>query len=161
MISQVNEETKSLFLNVLKEANQRILDKGEKMWLNEHLNFETLEEEYPDGLYYLGCFDNQPAYTAILMFKDIPFWGENSDKEDAVYIHKLAISNAFSGTGASMKMLDDIKEECVRLNKKSMRLDVRANKPKLIAFYERYGFKRVKTDQFYYGEGHLYEYQLS
>lgn len=160
MIELVTSQTKDLFIEVLKQANQRVLDKGEKMWNPSELTFTQLEKDYDGGYYYLGMFDGKLAYTAILMFKDVPFWGETSDQCNAVYVHKLAITNAFSGSGASMIMLDEIKQECIRLNKSCMRLDVRANKPKLIAFYERYGFKRVKTDEFYYGQGHLYEYVL-
>lgn len=152
-----NQKQQQQFLTILQEANQRILDKGLKMWEKEKLTYDQFNKEYQNPIYYLGYLDGVPAYTVILLENDEYFWGEEGIDGSAYYLHKFAIGCQFSGKNLGAMILDEILNEVIQLGRCKLRLDVRKSVPQLVRFYISCGFIQKKEGFFYYGEGLLLE----
>lgn len=62
---------------------------------------------------------------------------------DAAYIHKLAVTEAYRGTGLASRMLGAAEEVCRRDGIPLMRLDCSADRPKLVQWYLDRGYRAV------------------
>ncbi|HIS49153.1 MAG TPA: GNAT family N-acetyltransferase [Candidatus Gallacutalibacter pullistercoris] len=161
IIKAETEEQKEQFLQVLRSANDRMAQKGIIQWLPCHLTAEAVFEEGFEP--YLLLCDGIPAATALLVTEDPVFWPEKQ-KGSAVYIHRLSVAQGFAGTGLPQKMLEFAAGYARKLGIFCLRLDCRADREKLRAVYEAFGFRFVDTVEVDVPQVHLcnarYEYCL-
>ncbi|OXM14090.1 GNAT family N-acetyltransferase [Paenibacillus herberti] len=84
------------------------------------------------------------AGMVILMQKpgswDRELWGEDGH-EPYVYLHRLAVSRSYSGTGLGRAMLQWAQEGAAFPGKAAIRLDCIASNPKLGEFYRSSGYE--------------------
>jgi GNAT superfamily N-acetyltransferase len=71
--------------------------------------------------------------------RDEAFW-DDVPSEESLFIHKLAVDNDVRGRGVSTALLEFARAEAVARGKRWLRLDC-ANRPKLRALYENFGFQ--------------------
>jgi len=149
------------FAALLSEAARRMIQQNTPMWAPEALTTEKLLSQYRLDEMYVGYCNGAPAFTCALQERDDTFWGEGSGDEGALYIHKIAVADAFTGQGMVYKMLAFATEEARRRGKTKLRLDCRIDRTKVRAIYDRFGFRTVGEKKLFgWYHGVSYEYAI-
>jgi GNAT superfamily N-acetyltransferase len=68
------------------------------------------------------------------------FWPD-LDAADSAFVHRLAVRRAFAGQGISTALLEWAVDHARTLGKRYLRLDCDADRSRLRALYERFGFR--------------------
>jgi len=131
------------FIGLLAEAARRMIRLGTPMWAVEALTAENLLEQYRLADMYIGMCGGAPAFTCVLQESDDTFWGEGSGAVGALYVHKVAVADAFAGQDMVGKLLGFAADEARRRGKTKLRLDCRIDRMKVRAIYDRFGFRAV------------------
>lgn len=74
-----------------------------------------------------------------LQVHDPLFWPEDR-RGEALYLHRLAVRRRYAGGAVSKALLGSAVNEAKTSGRKYVRLDTVADRPKLRAVYERFGF---------------------
>lgn len=96
---------------------------------------------------------------------DDVIWLTNPKSDEIVIIHTYAINPNYMGNKIGMKIINKIKENALKNNKKSIRIDVIDGNEGAIKFFEHLGFEYVNTIEIYHNavgleKFHLYEFPL-
>lgn len=126
-------------VSVLREAAAWLADKGEPLWQEDELAHSDIAADVEAGLYRLAEVDGEVAGVMRLQTDDPLFWPEDSGDE-ALYLHRLAVRRRYAGGAVSNALLRRAVREAKALGRKYVRLDTVADRPKLRAVYERFGF---------------------
>ncbi len=79
--------------------------------------------------------------TMILQWQDLPIWGERPP--DAGYVHKLGVRRDYAGRDTGGAMLEWAAGRTRARDRRWLRLDTLAARPRLHRYYEEHGFRRV------------------
>jgi protein-tyrosine phosphatase len=79
--------------------------------------------------------------TVALSWSDPMFWGPRPP--DAGYVHRVAVSSAFTALGLGSRILDWAAGRVVDQGRSWLRLDCAADNTSLRAYYEARGFRCV------------------
>jgi GNAT superfamily N-acetyltransferase len=124
---------------ILVEAAEWLEQRGIPLWRVDDLGTKQIAGAVEQGLYVLARVDGEPAGTFRFQLSDPDFWPE-LNRDDSVFVHRLAVRRRFAGTGVSKAMLAWCVDQARTLRRRYLRLDCDAARPKLCAFYENYGF---------------------
>lgn len=149
------EEEKDLFLHCLIEAHEYLLSKNMPLWTMDMLQKKLLFHEGVTG--YLGFVGKDAAATMLLCDSDVEFWGEESEEDSAVYLHKFSVCRKFASTGIPSKMINAACGIIRKMGAEYLRLDCRVNRPALTGMYDRLGFERVMVRDFGYKVSAFYQ----
>ena len=69
------------------------------------------------------------------------FGSPDVPQTESAFVHRLAVRRRFAGGGISSALLDWAVERARLLGRDYLRLDCEASRPRLRAFYERFGFR--------------------
>ena len=83
--------------------------------------------------------NQQIACVWTCTFEDKSIWGAR-DKNDAVYIHKIATNNNFKGQNLVAAIVNFSKNYALSKNKLFLRMDTVGENKGLIAYYKKCGF---------------------
>ena len=151
----------SAFAALLQEAAARMIRQKTPMWQPENLTEEKLLAQYAAEEMFVGYCKGKPAFTCALQERDDAFWGEGSGGDGALYIHKVAVADAFIRQGMVYKLFAFAEAEARRRGKTRLRLDCREDRVKVRAIYDRYGFQNVGEKRLFgWYHGISYEYTL-
>ncbi|UUI38048.1 GNAT family N-acetyltransferase [Oceanobacillus oncorhynchi] len=159
MIRNINMEEIDQFASILKEVAEWLKRTNKEMWYTSELTKEALLEKYALNELFIGFLNGESAGTIIVQEQDHIFW-PHENKNDALYLHKIAIRRKYAKEGVSVNLIDWAKQQAKMQLKKYIRLDCAADRPNLCYFYECQGFQQVgqKTvGEFFVA---LYEYQV-
>src|SRR5262245_9062703 len=131
---------------VLSEAAVWLEDRGMGLWRASELTPATILKDVSDGLFFLAEHTGQPAGTIKFQLTDSFFWPDVPQNE-AAFIHRVAVRRKFSGGTVSFALLSWAAERTQALNRRFLRLDCEAARPKLRAVYERFGFRHHSDRQ--------------
>lgn len=139
-----NDQT-DVFLEILREVSQWLVDGNQIMWEPHTLTPDNLIDDYTRGnCYVTSAHDetgqSEPAATFILQWAD-PLYYADVPPGTAAFIHKVAIRRRFSGQNLFQLMLDFCRQQCIDRNIREIQLETDATRPVLMRFYERYGFE--------------------
>jgi GNAT superfamily N-acetyltransferase len=81
--------------------------------------------------------------TIRLTESDASIWG--TDDAAALYIHKMSVQRSLKGGGFGKALVHWAEEVAVTRGRSVLRLDCWAENPRLCAFYESCGFRRIRT----------------
>ncbi len=84
--------------------------------------------------------DNNIACVFATTFSD-PFIWEEKNKEPSIYIHRIATNPAYRGGNFVSGIVQWAKNHAWENNKKFIRLDTVGENKKLIAYYQKCGFR--------------------
>ena len=149
------KEEQELFVDCLLEAHQYLLSKHMPLWTLEMLQTKLLFHEGVTG--YLGYIGKEVASTMLLCESDTEFWGEESEEDSAINLHKFSVSRKFASTGIPDKMIDAACNIVRQMGKEYLKLDCRVNRPALTGMYDRLGFERVMVRDFGYKVSAFYQ----
>jgi GNAT superfamily N-acetyltransferase len=146
--------------DILNEAARWLAEEGNPMWKADELEPGRIAADVGQGLFFLADSAGTPAGTVKFQLEDRLFWPDQR-QEEAAYVHRLAIRRRFAGTGVSAAILRWAAGRARELGRPYLRLDCEANRPRLRAFYEAFGF-RYHSDR-HVGPYHVsrYEYYVS
>lgn len=152
--------------DVLREVGQWLVDNGQELWQIDTLTPENLLDEYTTGNLYVMYADREdgtapePAAVFILQWEDPLYWPDVPPNTSS-FIHKLAIRRAFAGQNLFAAIIDFWKSECMLRGIRTLELETDASRPKLMQFYERYGFKPTHQRQIHeFGQTFLCQYYV-
>lgn len=138
------EERAGEFAAIVEEAAAWLRQNGQAMWSPEQTRLQRLLNQYAINEMYIGYVDEEPAAAMALQEADPWMWPDEAPNGNALYLHKLSVRRTRAKSGCSAAMIGWAKEEASRRGKMYLRLDCAADRPKLCAFYERYGFRKVR-----------------
>lgn len=127
---------------ILLDAVRWLDELGQSLWYAEDMAWDRLSQAYPLDSFYIARIDGIPAGCMSLIDHDPAFWPDVA-KGEALFLHKLAVTEAARKSGVADSLIDFAKEECVKRRIAALRLDCDAMRPKQRAVYERHGFVRV------------------
>jgi RimJ/RimL family protein N-acetyltransferase len=103
-----------------------------------------IETEIQENRQWKIVVDGKIACIFAITFSDVLFWKEK-DSEPSIYIHRIATNPAFRGNHYVKNIINWGKSYCKRHEKDFIRMDTWSDNPKLVAYYEKCGFKLVGT----------------
>ena len=126
--------------SILSEAARWIEERGMPLWKESELLPERIAGEVGAGMFYLAECDGEPAGTVRFELEDTLFWPDVIQEESA-FIHRLAVRRRFAGGAVSSALLRWAVRRTRELDRRYLRMDCVASRPRLRAIYERFGFR--------------------
>ena len=106
---------------------------------------ENVLAEYSIDEMFLGHSRGMAVATMILQEVDDRFWPA-VHKGESLFLHKLSVRRSVAKQGFSAHMIMWAEKEAITRQKRFLRLDCAANRPRLCLFYESLGFVKVKEE---------------
>lgn len=125
---------------MLLEAARWVDALGVVMWEEGELGVERIAREVAAGQFYLAELDGVAAGTIRFQEADLQFWPD-IPQDDSAFVHRLVVRRTFKGQGISTALLQWAADHARGLGKRTLRLDCDADRPKVRAIYERFGFR--------------------
>ena len=139
-------EDTPLVRNILCEAARWAQRQGAPFWQQAELAETSISADVQHQLFFIADCDGDPAGTMRFQIEDSEFWPD-LPKEEAAYIHRLAVRRKFAGQGVSTALLEWAVHRTASLGRIYLRLDAQAAKLRLRALYERFGFRHHSDRQ--------------
>ncbi len=145
-IRRVQKADSEVVCHILQEAAQWLIERGEAMWAEDEISPHSIEADVLAGAYFLAECEGIAAGVLRFQWEDALFWPDKPLGE-AAYVHRFAVCRAFAGRGVSTALLERAVQETRLANRRFLRLDCEASRPKLRAFYENFGFRHHSDKQ--------------
>ena len=122
-----------------------------EMWSASAFDVERVQRDMQvDGVEYLLFVNDKDKDDVLgccrLSHDDPDYWGDVDDDADGdasvLYVHRVVVRRRHAGRGLSLAILDEARRRASAAQCSAMRLDCSVLAPKLIALYERFGFRR-------------------
>lgn len=113
---------------------------GTVMWIEGELEEDRVRAEVNGGMFVVAEIEGQIAGALRFQLEDQLFWPD-LDSRDSAFVHRLAVRRAFARQGVSTALLEWTVDRAHALGKRYLRLDCDAERSRLRAFYERFGFR--------------------
>ncbi|QHW00750.1 GNAT family N-acetyltransferase [Spirosoma endbachense] len=133
-------------VDLLREVGQWLVDNDRELWTVDALTLDNLIDDFTRDKLYVMYADHgngtapEPAAAFILQWEDPHYWPDVPANTSG-FIHKLAIRRPFNGQNLFASILKFSREECLKRGIYTLQLETDAGRPKLMQFYERYGFQ--------------------
>jgi GNAT superfamily N-acetyltransferase len=140
-IRQATADDTRTLVETLTEAADWIerLD-GTTMWVEGELEEHRIRVEAEAGMFVVAEIDGQVVGAIRFQLEDRLFWPD-LDGGDSAFVHRLAVRRANAGQGISTALLQWSADRARSLGKRYLRLDCDAERTRLRALYERFGFR--------------------
>lgn len=125
---------------LLREAARWVDALGVVMWDEGELDPARIVREVDEGQFFVAEVDGIMAGAIRFQVEDRLFWPD-IEQEDSAFVHRLVVARAFKGRGVSTALLEWSVAHARALDKRVLRLDCDADRAKLRALYERFGFR--------------------
>lgn len=127
---------------MLSQTVECLNQQGQPLWTKEQVSLPELKQCYPQGSLYFAKQDQHVVGVIFLVDTDSDYWPEYQ-QNDSLFIHKLAVARDYTGQHIGEAILQCVKALALKEGKTWLRLDCHAKRPKLKAFYEKFGFQFV------------------
>lgn len=150
-----------LIFDILEENSNWLLSQGNNQWPSDWLQQQKnkIEASVSLGNFHYGKMENEMSLVVELLNEPEEIWHYN--KENSLYIHKLAINRKFKGLGVGVAAVNEMIKMASYSNYKNIRLDCVAGNQWLCKFYESLGFKFICLEFNGQVDLALYEYSLT
>lgn len=157
---QATEKDILLIENLLLKKVHDLKQRGLIQWSEKEVLWKTLSKSFvPDDFYLV--YQNETLIACFAVADEDPLFWPDVRKGKSLFIHKLTVDDSMKGAGIADQILTFFKELGNMLNLSDVRLDVRADKDKLIKLYERNGFFKVgEISVLSDTNSYLYQYDL-
>ena len=125
-------------LSLYQSARELQTQKGMVVWPLFEKSF--IEKEINEERQWKLVLDNIIACNWAITFEDKEIW-EEKDKNDSIYIHRIATNPLFRGNRYIDKIVEWAREYAIQKGKQFVRLDTLGNNTKLIQHYTSAGFQ--------------------
>jgi GNAT superfamily N-acetyltransferase len=125
---------------LLREAAQWVDALGVVMWEEGELDRSRIDAEIEAGQFVVA--EIGPAVVGAVRFQleDPLFWPDLPPGQSA-FVHRLVVGRAFKGQGVSRALLAWAVDQARQEGRDVLRLDCDADRLKLRALYETFGFR--------------------
>lgn len=148
-------------LTLLAEAAKWLNARGVRQWPVGGFPAERIEPLIDAGVMYVLNDGNDPVPAATVALDghaDPEFWGHADRPDAALYVHKLAVSRAYSGQGLGEALLDWAGLRVAVEGRRWLRLDCSKDNLQLQDYYRKVKFRHVRTvDLSHRASGALFE----
>ncbi|MDR0948346.1 MAG: GNAT family N-acetyltransferase [Lachnospiraceae bacterium] len=141
-IHRANPGNESIIESILIDAVHWLNAMEQPLWSEDDVKWNRISKGNDITEFYIAEREGNPCGCMILKDMDHFFWPDTPEGE-ALFLHKLAVTNAARKQCVSNALIDFAIEEATRRERKSLRLDCHAKRDNLRKFYERNGFKCV------------------
>lgn len=139
-VRPATERDAEVVASILTEAARWQEQAGTPVWLEGELTAAKIGAEVAAELFFLAEFEGGAVGTMKFQLEDPLFWPDLATS-DAAYVHRLAVRRHFAGRGVSTALLGWAAKRTLQLGRHLLRLDCDANRPRLRAVYEHFGFR--------------------
>ncbi len=139
-VRQATPQEVELVAEILNEAAGWLEERGIPLWPREEISATRIAGAVVVGEFLLAEKDGETAGTIKFQLEDPEIWPDVPVGESA-FIHRLAVRRRFAGQGVSTALLKWSVECAASLKKRYLRMDCVADRPRLRAIYERFGFQ--------------------
>jgi GNAT superfamily N-acetyltransferase len=133
-------------IDILRKVGQWLIDSGHELWAVDDLTHQNLVDQHTQDNLYVMYADDEPAAVFILQWSD-PLYYPTVPLNTTGLIHKLAIRRQFAGQRLFTNIIQFCREQCLARHIHEIQLETDATRPKLLQFYESYGFSRTHRQQ--------------
>jgi ribosomal protein S18 acetylase RimI-like enzyme len=134
-----------VFMEMHEEVASWLWSRGIRQWQPGTFPIKWIQDAIARGDVYLASEDSRVIGAVIVQASDTFTWGETSLADAAGYIHGLRVRRSAAGRGVGLAMLHCAEREIAARGNQLARLDCMGDNPALCAYYERAGYKRVRT----------------
>ena len=113
---------------------------GTTMWVEGELEEDRVRSEVESGMFVVAEVEGQVVGAIRFQLEDRLFWPD-LDGTDSAFVHRLAVRRAYAGRGISTMLLRWAVDRARSLGKRYLRLDCDADRSRLRALYEGFGFR--------------------
>ncbi|HMS25235.1 MAG TPA: GNAT family N-acetyltransferase [Acidimicrobiia bacterium] len=147
IIREATPEDVTGLVRCLNEAINRKLEKNDDFWGEHSFTESEVEKAIAGGDVFVVIDEaNNILGTFRLTHSDEKIWGPDGiDDSSAFYLHRLATTDAASGTGVGENVIDWISQKAIIEGRNRIRLDVSYTLPGLCRYYEKLGFVKIKA----------------
>lgn len=131
---------------ILTASAEQLLARGQALWPPESLTPERLLKHYPQETWRVAWQNNEPVGTYCLLDADSFFWPDDPAGQ-ALYLHKLGVHPASQGRGLAQELLSHAVDQTREAGRRYLKLDTAADRRKLRALYNAFGFEDVDERQ--------------
>ena len=130
-----------VLVEILSEAANwvRTLD-GSEMWVENELDRRHVQAEAEAGLFVVAAIQGAVVGVVRFQLEDALFWPD-IDTRGSAFVHRLAVRRSHAGRGVAHALLQWAADTARALGKEHLRLDCDADRVRLRATYERFGFR--------------------
>ena len=136
-----------LIHGMLLQAEAWLRERGMPMWDPEELDAHRLRRDVAAGMHHLALVEGEPAGTIRFQLQDEEYWPELLGSDEDAYVHRLAVTPAFTGRGVGAALLEWAAEHTAAIGRSFLRLDCDHHRHRLRRFYERNGFRYPSARQ--------------
>lgn len=126
--------------SILRDAHAWLQARDLAVWQDFELTRDVIERDIRAGFFHLAVCEGVPAGTIIYQTEDREYWPEARPGE-AAYLHRMAVIRRHAGGKVSSALLRWAVARARADGYRLLRLDCLADRPRLRAMYERFGFR--------------------
>lgn len=134
------EDTRTLVETLTEAANWVEQMDGTIMWVEGELEEPRVRAEAEAGMFVVAEADGTVVGAIRFQLEDQLFWPD-LDGCDSAFVHRLVVRRSHAGQGISTGLLQWTVDRARSLGKRYLRLDCDADRTRLRALYERFGFR--------------------
>lgn len=142
LVQATTEEHWNIASTFLLETVERCNRNNTPLWTHEQVTTESLKQSYDFEDLYLLQANNVHVGSVFISFGSDAFWPDE-DTRNSTFFHKLAIGDKYHSRGLGHQALKAIQDLATAKKSEWLRCDCHGDRPRLRAFYERYGFELV------------------
>ena len=141
VVRQATADDTRALVDILTEALHWVerLD-GTIMWVEGELEEGLVRAEAEAGMFVVAEAEGRIIGAVRFQLEDQLFWPD-IDGSDSAFVHRLAVRRSHAGQGVSTALLQWAVDRARALGKRYLRLDCDADRPRLRALYEQFGFR--------------------
>ena len=139
-IRQARMSDAAIVQEMLEEAARWVDALGVVMWDEGELAPGRVDGEIAAGQFIIAEASGDPAGAMKFQLEDRLFWPDLID-DDSAFIHRLVVRRRYKGSGVSTALIRWAVSRATILEKRYLRLDCDASRPKLRRLYEGLGFE--------------------
>jgi GNAT superfamily N-acetyltransferase len=132
-------EDGAVVMSILREAAEWLESRGIPLWRTDELSDEAIAADVAAGSFWIAEVRGESAGTVRLQFSDPEFWPDVPEA-DCLFLHRLAVRRQFAGGEVSSALLSFALDMTRTRNRRLLCLDCEADRERLRAIYERFGF---------------------
>jgi len=131
---------------IIEQGKAYLESDGVDQWQNGYPNETVIEEDIVNGYGYVLETEGKVIGTVALSFDGEPFYAEiyngswQTDDEDFLVIHRMAVSDDVRGTGAASEIIREAEKMCIERNVYSIRIDTHEDNYAMQRFVQKNDF---------------------
>ncbi len=124
---------------ILTEATSWLKERNQPLWSVEMFTIPKVMKDLTEYYYYVAEDDGVVVGSFRFQLEDPEIWPEIS-RDDSAFLHRLVVRRSQAGRGVARQMILYAQQLTQNANRRFLRLDCAADRPKLRSIYENSGF---------------------